>query len=58
LVQRIRAEYVEMPGLSLTISQAARFWGLNATALEVLLSTLVDTGFLVCDGKGLYRRRV
>jgi DNA-binding IclR family transcriptional regulator len=47
-----------MPGLSLTISQAARFWGLNATALEVLLSTLVDTGFLVCDGKGLYRRRV
>ena len=26
---RIQAEYVEMPGLSLTARQAARLWGLH-----------------------------
>ena len=29
LLDRIRAEYREMPGLSLSHSQAARLWGLS-----------------------------
>jgi Fic family protein len=56
LVQRIRAEYVEMPGLSLTVLQAARFWGLSARTLERVLSSLVESGFLQRDTKGCYRR--
>ena len=29
LAARVRAEYREMPGLSLTAEQASRLWGLN-----------------------------
>jgi hypothetical protein len=56
-IERIRAEYVEMPGLSVTLPQAARLWGLSPPRSERLLSTLVDSGFLQCNRKGLYRRR-
>ena len=54
---RIRAEYIEMPGLSLTALQAARLWGLGARRSEHVLSMLVNSGFLLCDRQGLYRRR-
>lgn len=54
---RIRAEYVEMPGLSLTALQAARLWGLDTPRSKQVLSMLVDAGFLLCDRQGLYRRR-
>ena len=54
---RIRSEYVEMPGLVLTLPQAARFWGLSAPRAADLLSVLVDAGFLVCVKQTLYRRR-
>jgi hypothetical protein len=56
-VARIRAEYAEMPGLSLTAVQAARLWGLGTLRSTQVLSMLVDSGFLLCDRHGLYRRR-
>ena len=56
-IVRVRAEYVEMPGLSLTARQAARLWGLDARRSDHVLSILVDSGFLRCDGQGRYRRR-
>jgi len=57
LVQRIRAEFVEMPGLMLTLPQAARLWCLTAPQAQAGLSELVDAGFLVRDPHGVYRRR-
>lgn len=54
---RIRREYLEMPGLVLTLPQAARLWGLTVRRSESLLSILVDIGFLVRDDTGAYRRR-
>jgi Fic family protein len=57
LAQRIRAEFLEMPGLTLTVPQAARLWNLNVTQSQRLLSELVGAGFLVQDSKGAYRRR-
>jgi hypothetical protein len=57
LVRRIQAEYLEMPGLTLTPSQAARLWNLNARQSEVLLAELVDRQFLMRDQHGAYRRR-
>jgi len=45
-----------MPGLSLTVAQAARFWGLSPATLEALLSALVEGGFLERDRNGSYRR--
>ena len=55
---RIRNEYVEMPGLVLTLPQAARLWSLSESRSELLLSLLVEAGFLICDKKTVYRRRL
>lgn len=55
-VARIRNEYVEMPGLALTLPQAARLWGLSENRSALLLSMLAETGFLICDKKTVYRR--
>ena len=57
IVQRIRGEYTEMPGLTLTVRQAARLWGMGIPQSQRLLSELVDSRFLVADASGAYRRR-
>ncbi len=43
---RIRAEYLQMPGLSLTVPQAQRLWGLDRATCEAALDVLVDARFL------------
>ena len=55
---RIRNEYVEMPGLVLTLPQAARLWSLSESRSQLLLSLLVEAGFLICDKKTVYRLRL
>jgi hypothetical protein len=42
----IRAEYREIPGLSLTKPQVERLWGLDAVTSEALLAALVEARFL------------
>jgi hypothetical protein len=54
---RIRAEYLEMPGLALTLVQAARLWGADCAVVEPLLRSLVDSGFLWRTADGQYVRR-
>ena len=54
---RIRAEFSEMPGLTLTLPQATRLFGLTSGLSQRLLSELVDAGFLMRDVRGTYRRR-
>lgn len=56
-LQRLRSEYLEMPGLKVTLPQAARLWGIGLRESEALLTELVDDGFLVRDVRGTYRRR-
>ena len=46
ILLRIRGEFREMPGLSLTLSQAARLWTVEQEAAESLLGELVSKGFL------------
>ena len=53
---RIRAEYLEMPGLRLTLAQARRLWGLDETTSDVLLDALVDAQFLRKTRSGTYVR--
>lgn len=48
---RIRAEYHEMPGLSLTLAQAARFFNLDPRQCEQVLDTLVADGVLWTNGR-------
>jgi hypothetical protein len=56
-LQMMQAEFVEMPGLALTLRQATRLWALDERETAALLAQLVDTGFLVQTPRGLYRRR-
>ncbi len=46
LVVRIRGEYSEMPGLSLTVPQARRLFGLEQSTCQLLFDRLVDARFL------------
>lgn len=45
-LQRIRAEYLEMPALRLTLAQAQRLWNLDEWTCAALLDALVDERFL------------
>jgi hypothetical protein len=47
LQRRIRAEFAEMPGLSLTLRQAARLFDLEPAHCEEVLAGLVASGTLV-----------
>ena len=44
---RIEAEFREMPGLMLTLPQAARLFNLDTAQCAQVLETLVDAGLLV-----------
>ena len=52
----IRAEYLEMPGLCLTIAQAARLWNANPDECSQTLDQLTRAGFLY-RSKDQYLRR-
>ena len=54
LVTRVRGEFREMPGMQLTIAQAARLWHLDAAACEVVLTRLVSDGFLMQTSAGAF----
>lgn len=56
LARRIRAEFDEMPGLTLTLSQAARLWAEPPRDVEPLLLALVRDGFLMRGPRGTFRR--
>ena len=55
-LERVRGEYLEMPGLSLTEEQAQRLWGFDPTLCRALLDALAQTGFLHRTGSGAYVR--
>jgi hypothetical protein len=55
-VHLIRAEYGEMPGLSLTLSQVERLWDLSPDTAETLLWELQRMQFLRRTPKGTYVR--
>jgi hypothetical protein len=55
-VRRVRAEFVEMPGMQLTPAQAARLWHFEPEFCDAVLSALVDTKFLVKTRKDRFAR--
>ncbi len=46
LVTRVRAEFIEMPGLRLTMKQATRLWGMDDTVCRSVVESLVQASFL------------
>jgi hypothetical protein len=53
-IDRLRGEFLEMPGLRLTPSQAERLCGLNSTMCRDVLDALVASGFLSRGPDGSY----
>lgn len=46
LLHRVRAEFLEMPGLRLTPEQAARLWSLEPAVCLFVIDALVGARFL------------
>jgi hypothetical protein len=56
VVDRIRAEYLEMPGMKLRVEQVQRLCGVDRTVCELVLDALVGTKFLCIKRDGTYAR--
>ena len=55
-LRRARSEYLEMPGLSLTVPHARRLLGLDLPATTAVLGALVESHFLVQTRFGAFVR--
>ena len=54
LLNRIRAEFLEMPGLCVTREQACRLWQMDEITCDGILGALVDDGFLTRTPSGAF----
>jgi hypothetical protein len=55
-LERIRSEFMEMPGMRLTAAQVQRLCGIDALVCEAVLKALVDSKFLTHHADGIYTR--
>ena len=46
LVRRVRGEFLEMPGLTLTFAQAGRLWGIEQNLCRQVIDVLIGADFL------------
>jgi len=46
IANRVRGEFLEMPGLQLTMAQAARLWGMDQAACRAVIDSLIEAAFL------------
>jgi hypothetical protein len=56
LLERLRAEFLEMPGLRLKSEQVQRLCGIEPTMCQLMLDSLVDGKFLCVKSDGHYAR--
>jgi hypothetical protein len=57
IVDRARAESLEMPGLCLTVPHAARVFGMTTDEAQRVRSDVTDSGFLRGGPQGVSVRR-
>lgn len=55
LLARVYGEYLEMPGLQLTLAQASRLWNMKLATSAHVLEQLVDASFLRRAGDSYVR---
>ena len=55
-LQRLRGEFLEMPGLRLTVQQAERLCGVDPAVCKDILDELVEAKFLSIKHDGSYGR--
>ena len=56
VLTRLRAEFLEMPGLRLKSEQVQRLCGVERTLCQMMLAALVNEGFLCVGSDGRYAR--
>lgn len=56
LLTRARSEYLEMPGLSMTLDQASRLWATTPEVADALLAALTGSRFLLRRRDGTFVR--
>jgi hypothetical protein len=56
LVMRIEGEFLETPGLLLTVAEAQRRFGIDEMTCEAILDALVDSGVLFKTRDRVYGR--
>jgi hypothetical protein len=56
VLERIRAEYLEMPGMRLKVEQVQRLCGVQGLICKVVLDWLVEAKFLCLKSDGSYAR--
>ena len=55
-VLRVQGAFLDMPELTLTAAEAARWFDMDAKLCEAVLATLVETGVLTRTADGGYAR--
>ena len=56
VLERLRSEYLEMPGMKLRIEQVQRLCGIEPTTCKLVLDALVKAKFLCLRSDGTYVR--
>ncbi len=56
IARRVKGEFIEMPGLHLTLPQARRLWDVDEMTCSHVLEVLVDLRFLRRTPRGGYVR--
>jgi hypothetical protein len=56
LIRRVCGEYLEMPGMRLSRTQAQRLWGLDEETCTQILEFLVEARFLRLSARDTYGR--
>jgi hypothetical protein len=56
LLMRIEGEFLDVPGLRLTVSQAQRHFGVDEITCEAILDALADAGVLFKTADRVYGR--
>jgi hypothetical protein len=54
MTERVRAEFLEMPGLRLTLAQVQRLCGIDPLICQAVVDALVDAQFLCVKPDGRY----
>jgi hypothetical protein len=54
-VRRVRSDFLEMPGLKVTVPQAARLWSYESSLCQEVLGLLVQSRFLARSGDTFVR---
>jgi hypothetical protein len=56
IVERVRSEYLEMPGMRLTPQQLQRLCGIGPSVCDAVLESMVASRFLTARPDGTYAR--